>query len=71
MFCPTMASTLPHGTSCWQARNDTTRLARVREALAILDVLAREGKLAAYQQTLRQRFLDALAKLPPEAAEAQ
>jgi tetratricopeptide (TPR) repeat protein len=43
--------------------------AALHEALAIIDALAREGKILAYEKNLRQRFLDALAKLPSETAE--
>lgn len=42
--------------------------AALREALTIIDVLAGEGKILAYEKDLRQRFLDALAKLPSDAA---
>jgi len=38
-------------------------------ALAILDMLDRGGKLTAAQKGWRKRFLDALAALPPEAAD--
>jgi hypothetical protein len=43
----------------------------LREALAILEALAREGKLAAAQQSWPKLLRDALAKLPPEKAEAR
>jgi tetratricopeptide (TPR) repeat protein len=42
--------------------------AALHEALAIIDELARQGKVFAYEKNLRQRFLDALAKLPPDTA---
>ena len=45
--------------------------AALREALAILETLSREGKLAAAQQNWLQLLRDALAKLPPEQAEAR
>jgi tetratricopeptide (TPR) repeat protein len=45
--------------------------AALREALAIMDTLTREGKILAYQRNLQQRFLEALAKLPPETAEVR
>jgi hypothetical protein len=45
--------------------------ALLQEALAILEALAREGKLTAAQQSWPQIFRDALAKLPPEQAEAR
>jgi hypothetical protein len=41
----------------------------LREAIAIIDTLAREGKILAYEKGLRQRFVEALAKLPSEAAQ--
>ena len=44
--------------------------AALREALAIAEMLAREDKLAA-QQELPRRIGDALARLPPEQAEAR
>jgi Flp pilus assembly protein TadD len=43
----------------------------LREALGILEALARVGKLTAAQQNWPQSFRDELAKLPPEGAEAQ
>jgi hypothetical protein len=43
----------------------------LEEAIAIMDVLAREGKVLAYEKNLRQRFVDALAKLPSDAAAAR
>ena len=43
--------------------------AALHEALAIMDTLAREGKILAYEKNLRQRFLDALTKLPSDADE--
>jgi len=43
----------------------------LREALAIAEVLAREGKLTAAQQSWPQLLRDALAKLPPEEAEVR
>ncbi len=43
----------------------------LREALAIAEALARDGKLTADQQDWPQRIRDALAKLPPEQAEAR
>jgi tetratricopeptide (TPR) repeat protein len=43
--------------------------AALHEALAIIDALARDRKILAYEKNLRQRFLDALAKLPSDAAE--
>ena len=45
--------------------------AALREALAIVEALAREGKLTAAQQNWPQLLRDALAKLPPEQAEAR
>ena len=42
--------------------------AALREALGIVEALARESKLTAAQQDWPQLFRDALAKLPPEAA---
>ena len=45
--------------------------AALREALAIVEALAREGKLTAAQQSWPQLFRDALAKLPPEEADAR
>ncbi len=41
------------------------------EALAIAETLARDGKLTAAQQNWPQLIRDALAKLPPEQAEAR
>ena len=41
------------------------------EALVIVETLAREGKLTAAQQSWPQLVRDALAKLPPEQAEAR
>jgi tetratricopeptide (TPR) repeat protein len=43
--------------------------AALHEALAIIDALTRDGKILAYEKDLRQRFLDALAKLPSDPAE--
>ena len=43
--------------------------AALHEALAIIDALARDGKILAYEKNLRQRFLDAVAKLPSNTAE--
>jgi tetratricopeptide (TPR) repeat protein len=43
--------------------------AALREALAIVEALAREGKLSAAQQNWFALLNDALAKLPPEQAE--
>jgi tetratricopeptide (TPR) repeat protein len=40
--------------------------AALGEALAIIDMLGRQGKILAYEKNLRQRFVDALAELPPE-----
>jgi tetratricopeptide (TPR) repeat protein len=40
--------------------------ASLGEALAIIETLGRQGKILAYEKNLRQRFLDALAALPPE-----
>jgi tetratricopeptide (TPR) repeat protein len=45
--------------------------AALREALAIAEVLAREGKLTAAQRNWPQLLRERLAKLPPEAAEAR
>jgi hypothetical protein len=45
--------------------------AALREALAIAEALARDGKPNVAQQDWLQRLRDALAKLPPEAAEAR
>ena len=45
--------------------------AALREALAILDMLEPDGKLTAAQKGWRKRLLDALVKLPPEAAETR
>jgi hypothetical protein len=45
--------------------------AALLDALAIAEALAREGKLTAAQQNWPQLLRDALAKLPPEAAEAR
>ncbi|TMJ02920.1 MAG: hypothetical protein E6G97_11265 [Alphaproteobacteria bacterium] len=45
--------------------------AALRDALAITEVLAREGKLTAAQQSWPQFFRDASAKVPPETAEAR
>ena len=54
------------------SRVDSPRArAALREALTIMDALAREGKILAYEKNLRQRFLDALAKLPTDAAETR
>ena len=41
--------------------------AALNEALRIVDALARDGKILGYEKNLRQRFLDALAKLPLDA----
>jgi hypothetical protein len=41
--------------------------ATLREALAVVEALARDGKLPAAQQGWPQLLRDALAKLPPEA----
>ena len=38
----------------------------LREALDIIDELGRQGKVLAYEKNLRQRFVESLAKLPPE-----
>jgi tetratricopeptide (TPR) repeat protein len=43
----------------------------LHEALAIAEALARDGELTAGQQNWPQLLRDALAKLPPEAAEAR
>jgi hypothetical protein len=45
--------------------------AALREALGIVEALARDNKLTATQQTWPQMFRDALEKLPPETAGAQ
>jgi tetratricopeptide (TPR) repeat protein len=45
--------------------------AALREALVIAEALAREGKLTAAQQNWPQLLRDALAKLPPEEADAR
>jgi len=45
--------------------------AALREALAILEALARDNKLTPAQKDWPQQLRDALAKLPPEAAEAR
>jgi len=45
--------------------------ALLREALEILETLAREGKLTAAQRNWPQLLRDRLATLPPEAAEAR
>jgi len=45
--------------------------AALREALAIVEALARDNKLTAAQEDWLQELRDALAKLPPEAAEAR
>ena len=45
--------------------------AALREALAIAEVLAREGKLTAAQRNWPQLLRERLAKLPPEQAEAR
>ena len=45
--------------------------AALREALAIVEALARDNRLTAAQKNWPQMLRDALAKLPPEAAEAQ
>jgi tetratricopeptide (TPR) repeat protein len=45
--------------------------AALREALALAEMLARGDKLTAAQQDLPRRIGDALAKLPPEQAEAR
>ena len=44
--------------------------AALREALAIVDTLAHDGKLTAAQRGWQQRFADALAKLPVAAETA-
>jgi hypothetical protein len=43
----------------------------LREALAIAEMLAREGKLTAARQNWPQLIRERLAKLPPEQAEAR
>ena len=43
----------------------------LREALAIVERLARDGKLTDAEQDWPQLLRDALAKLPPEEAEAR
>jgi hypothetical protein len=43
----------------------------LREALAITDTLAREGKLTAAQREWPQFLRDTLAKLPPEQGGVQ
>ena len=43
----------------------------LREALAIAEALARERKLTAAQESWPQMLREALAKLPPEQAEAR
>ena len=45
--------------------------AALREALAIVDALVRGNGLTAAQKNWPQILRDALAKLPPEAADAQ
>jgi hypothetical protein len=45
--------------------------AALTEALAIAEALAHDGKLTAAQQNWPQVLRDALAKLPPEQAEAK
>jgi hypothetical protein len=45
--------------------------AALREALAIAEALARDNKLTAAQQNWPQLIREALAKLPPEQAEAR
>jgi hypothetical protein len=45
--------------------------AALREALAIAEMLARDGKLNAAQRDLPRRIGEALATLPPEQAEAR
>jgi len=45
--------------------------AALREALAILEALARDNRLTGAQKDWPQLLRDALAKLPPEAAEAR
>jgi tetratricopeptide (TPR) repeat protein len=45
--------------------------AALTQALGIAEALAREGKLRAAQQDWPQLLRDALAKLPPESAEAR
>jgi hypothetical protein len=44
---------------------------QLREALAIAETLAREGKLTAAQQGWPRAMRDMLAKLPPQQAGAQ
>jgi tetratricopeptide (TPR) repeat protein len=52
--------------------SDTPRArAALREALAIAEGLARQGKLTAAQRNWPQHLSDALAKLPHEKVEAQ
>ena len=43
----------------------------LREALTIMDELAVAGKILAYEKNLRERFLNALAKLPTDTAETR
>ena len=45
--------------------------AALREALGALDVLARDNRLTAAQKSWPHIMRDALAKLPPEQAQAQ
>jgi hypothetical protein len=45
--------------------------AALREAITTVERLAQEGKLTAAQQNWPQIFRDALAKLPPEEADAR
>jgi hypothetical protein len=45
--------------------------AALHEAIAIVDVLARDGKLTATQRDWPRDLRDALAKLPPEQAKAR
>jgi hypothetical protein len=45
--------------------------AALREALAIVEALARERKLTPEQQPWPQGLRDALTKLPPEAAKGR
>ena len=45
--------------------------AALREALAIVEMLARDDKLNAAQRDLPRRIGEALAALPPEQAEAR
>src|SRR5262249_29918320 len=45
--------------------------AALREALAILEALARDNRLTGAQKDWPQLLRDALAKLPPAAAEAR